>query len=410
MKNAWQWWKDQNLVIQIIMGMLLGLLLAVVVPDATWLAIFGTLFVSALKAVAPILVFVLVIAAIAQHKKGVKTNMRTVLGLYFVGTFMAGLVGVLASFLFPTSLQLVKSTQKIDAPSGIGEVLNNLLLKLVDNPINALSQANYIGILAWAILIGFALRHASVSTKVVIQDISVAISAIVNNVIQLAPFGIMGLVYQAVAVNGLGALADYGRLLFVLIGAMLVVALVVNPLIVFVAARRNPYPLVFATLRESGVTAFFTRSSAANIPVNMRLSEKLGLNPDTYAISIPLGATINMAGAAITISVLSLAAAHTLGITVDFWTAVILVLLSAVSAAGASGVAGGSLLLIPMVTSLLGIPGDIAAQVVGVGFIIGVIQDSAETALNSSSDVVFTATAEYAQEFIGNRSREVAVD
>lgn len=410
MKNAWHWWKDQNLVVQIIMGMLLGLLLAVVVPDATWLAIFGTLFVSALKAVAPILVFVLVIAAIAQHKKGVKTNMRTVLGLYFVGTFMAGLVGVLASFLFPTSLQLVKSTQKIDAPSGIGEVLNNLLLKLVDNPINALSQANYIGILAWAILIGFALRHASVSTKVVIQDISVAISAIVNNVIQLAPFGIMGLVYQAVAVNGLGALADYGRLLFVLIGAMLVVALVVNPLIVFVAARRNPYPLVFATLRESGVTAFFTRSSAANIPVNMRLSEKLGLNPDTYAISIPLGATINMAGAAITISVLSLAAAHTLGITVDFWTAVILVLLSAVSAAGASGVAGGSLLLIPMVTSLLGIPGDIAAQVVGVGFIIGVIQDSAETALNSSSDVVFTATAEYAQEFIGNRSREVAVD
>ncbi len=410
MKNAWQWWKDQNLVVQIIMGMLLGLLLAVVVPDATWLAIFGTLFVSALKAVAPILVFVLVIAAIAQHKKGVKTNMRTVLGLYFVGTFMAGLVGVLASFLFPTSLQLVKSTQKIDAPSGIGEVLNNLLLKLVDNPINALSQANYIGILAWAILIGFALRHASVSTKVVIQDISVAISAIVNNVIQLAPFGIMGLVYQAVAVNGLGALADYGRLLFVLIGAMLVVALVVNPLIVFVAARRNPYPLVLATLRESGVTAFFTRSSAANIPVNMRLSEKLGLNPDTYAISIPLGATINMAGAAITISVLSLSAAHTLGITVDFWTAVILVLLSAVSAAGASGVAGGSLLLIPMVTSLLGIPGDIAAQVVGVGFIIGVIQDSAETALNSSSDVVFTATAEYAQEFIGNRSREVAVD
>ncbi len=410
MKNAWQWWKDQNLVVQIIMGMLLGLLLAVVVPDATWLAIFGTLFVSALKAVAPILVFVLVIAAIAQHKKGVKTNMRTVLGLYFVGTFMAGLVGVLASFLFPTSLQLVKSTQKIDAPSGIGEVLNNLLLKLVDNPINALSQANYIGILAWAILIGFALRHASVSTKVVIQDISVAISAIVNNVIQLAPFGIMGLVYQAVAVNGLGALADYGRLLFVLIGAMLVVALVVNPLIVFVAARRNPYPLVLATLRESGVTAFFTRSSAANIPVNMRLSEKLGLNPDTYAISIPLGATINMAGAAITISVLSLAAAHTLGITVDFWTAVILVLLSAVSATGASGVAGGSLLLIPMVTSLLGIPGDIAAQVVGVGFIIGVIQDSAETALNSSSDVVFTATAEYAQEFIGNRSREVAVD
>lgn len=410
MKNAWQWWKDQNLVVQIIMGMLLGLLLAVVVPDATWLAIFGTLFVSALKAVAPILVFVLVIAAIAQHKKGVKTNMRTVLGLYFVGTFMAGLVGVLASFLFPTSLQLVKSTQKIDAPSGIGEVLNNLLLKLVDNPINALSQANYIGILAWAILIGFALRHASVSTKVVIQDISVAISAIVNNVIQLAPFGIMGLVYQAVAVNGFGALADYGRLLFVLIGAMLVVALVVNPLIVFVAARRNPYPLVLATLRESGVTAFFTRSSAANIPVNMRLSEKLGLNPDTYAISIPLGATINMAGAAITISVLSLAAAHTLGITVDFWTAVILVLLSAVSAAGASGVAGGSLLLIPMVTSLLGIPGDIAAQVVGVGFIIGVIQDSAETALNSSSDVVFTATAEYAQEFIGNRSREVAVD
>lgn len=398
MKNVWQAWTNINLVTRIIAGIVIGIIFALVLPDVAVIALLGSLFVSALKAVAPILVFVLVIHAIAGHEAGKKTNMKMILGLYAIGTLSAGLVAVVASFLFPTTLTLTQGTDEISAPSGIGEVLEKLLFNIVSNPVTAIAEANYIGILAWAVVLGMALKAASATTKDVISNVSDAISKVVQAVIQFAPIGILGLVYEAVAVNGLSALGEYGRLLIVLVGSMFFIALIINPLIAFIVTRRNPYPLVWLTLRESAVTAFFTRSSAANIPVNMKLCEKLNLNKDTYAVSIPLGATINMAGAAVTIAVLSLAAANTLNIEVDIWTALILVVLSAISAAGASGVAGGSLLLIPLATSLFGIPADIAMQIVAIGFIIGVVQDSCETALNSSSDVVFTAAAEYATE------------
>lgn len=398
MKRVWQVWISINLVTRIILGIVIGAVLALVIPKVTVIAMLGSLFVSALKAVAPILVFVLVIHALAAHKEGNKTNMKTIVMLYVVATALAGLVAVAASFLFPTKLILTAPVEDVVAPSGIWEVLEQVLFNIVANPVTAISEGNYIGILAWAIVLGLALRAASATTKEVIANVSEAVSKVVQGVIQLAPLGILGLVFQTVAVNGISSLANYGRLILVLVGTMLFIALVVNPLIVFVVARRNPYPLIFISLRESAITAFFTRSSAANIPVNMKLCEKLKLNPDTYSVSIPLGATINMGGAAVTIAILSLAAAHTLNIEVDMWTAVILVLLSAVSAAGASGVAGGSLMLIPLATSLFGIPADVAMQVIGIGFIIGVVQDSCETALNSSSDVVFTAAAEYAAE------------
>ena len=398
MNSIWQAWTNISLVMRIIVGIIVGIVLAFIVPNATAIGLLGTLFVGALKAVAPILVFILVIHAISTHRAGAKTNMRTIIVLYAIGTLSAGLVAVVASFLFPTKLTLPASTDEISAPSGIGEVLETLFMSLVTNPITAIADANYIGILAWALLLGFALKAASDTTKTVITNVSEAISKVVQWVIQLAPFGILGLVFNVVAETGLSTLSEYGRLIIVLVSCMLVVALVVNPLIVFVATRRNPYPLVFMTLRESAMTAFFTRSSAANIPVNMKLCEKLELDEDTYSVSIPLGATINMAGAAVTIAVLSLAAAHTLGIEVDLWTALILIVLTAVSASGASGVPGGSLLLIPLAASLLGVPADVAVQIVGIGFIIGVVQDSCETALNSSSDVVFTAAAEYANE------------
>lgn len=398
MKNVWQAWTNINLVTRIIAGIVIGIAFALLLPDAAVIALLGSLFVGALKAVAPILVFVLVIHAIASHEAGKKTNMKMILGLYAIGTLSAGFVAVVASFLFPTTLTLTQGAEEVSAPSGIGEVLQTLLFNIVSNPITAIAEANYIGILAWAVVLGIALKAASTTTKEVISNLSEAISKVVQAVIQFAPIGILGLVYEAVAVNGLSALGEYGRLLVVLVGSMFFIALVINPLIVFIVTRRNPYPLVLLTLRESAVTAFFTRSSAANIPVNMKLCEKLNLNKDTYAVSIPLGATINMAGAAVTIAVLSLAGANTLNIEVDIWTALILVVLAAVSAAGASGVAGGSLLLIPLATSLFGIPADIAMQIVAIGFIIGVVQDSCETALNSSSDVVFTAAAEYATE------------
>lgn len=398
MKNVWQAWTNINLVTRIIAGIVIGIAFALLLPDAAVIALLGSLFVGALKAVAPILVFVLVIHAVASHEAGKKTNMKMILGLYAVGTLSAGFVAVVASFLFPTTLTLTQGAEEVSAPSGIGEVLQTLLFNIVSNPITAIAEANYIGILAWAVVLGVALKAASATTKEVISNLSDAISKVVQAVIQFAPIGILGLVYEAVAVNGLSALGEYGRLLVVLVGSMFFIALVINPLIVFIVTRRNPYPLVLLTLRESAVTAFFTRSSAANIPVNMKLCEKLNLNKDTYAVSIPLGATINMAGAAVTIAVLSLAGANTLNIEVDIWTALILVVLAAVSAAGASGVAGGSLLLIPLATSLFGIPADIAMQIVAIGFIIGVVQDSCETALNSSSDVVFTAAAEYAAE------------
>jgi serine/threonine transporter len=396
MKNILNKWNQLSLVKQISMGLLIGILLAVIVPEvAKPLVILGTLFVGALKAVAPVLVLFLVMSAIAQHKSGQQTNMKTVLVLYLMGTFLAGLIAVIVSFIFPVSLTLVKGAEGLVAPGGVVEVLKTLLLNIVDNPLKALFNANYIGILAWAVVLGIVLKNASDTTKTVISNFSDAISKIVTWVIKLAPFGIMGLVIENITTNGLDSLLSYGKLLVVLIGCMLFVAFVVNPLMVFAAIRQNPYPLVLKCIKESAITAFFTRSSAANIPVNMKLCEKLNLNKDTYSVSIPLGATINMAGAAVTISVLTLAAVHTLGIEVDIPTAIILSVVSAICACGASGVAGGSLLLIPLACSLFGIPADVAMQVVGVGFIIGVLQDSFETALNSSTDVLFTATAEY---------------
>ncbi|TDF80701.1 serine/threonine transporter SstT [Pseudomonas sp. H9] len=383
-----------SLVLQIMIGLVAGIALALIAPEvALSLGFVGKVFVSALKAVAPILVFILVMASIANHKHGTETHIRPILVLYLLGTFAAAVVAVIASMLFPSNLALSTSDVALSAPGGITEVLQSLLLSVVDNPVSALMNANFIGILAWAIGLGVAIRNAGQTTRTVVEDLSNGVTLIVRVVIRFAPLGIFGLVASTLAQSGLDALLGYLHLLAVLIGCMLFVALVVNPLIVFWKIRRNPYPLVFLCLRESGITAFFTRSSAANIPVNLALSERLGLHEDTYSVSIPLGATINMAGAAITITVLTLAAVHTLGIAVDIPTAILLSVVAAVCACGASGVAGGSLLLIPLACSLFGIPSEIAMQVVAVGFIIGVLQDSAETALNSSTDVLFTAAA-----------------
>lgn len=383
-----------SLVLQIVIGLVAGIALALIAPEvAANLAFVGKVFVSALKAVAPILVFVLVMASIANHKQGQQTHIRPILALYLWGTFGAAVVAVVASMLFPSTLVLNTGEAQMSAPGGIAEVLQGLLLSAVDNPVNALVNGNFIGILVWAIGLGIAVRHSGDTTRSVLDDLSNGVTMIVRVVIRFAPLGIFGLVASTLAQSGLDALLGYLHLLTVLIGCMLFVALVMNPLIVWWKIRRNPFPLTLLCLRESGITAFFTRSSAANIPVNLALSEKLGLHEDTYSVSIPLGATINMAGAAITITVLTLAAVHTLGINVDLPTAVLLSVVAAVCACGASGVAGGSLLLIPLACSLFGIPSEVAMQVVAVGFIIGVLQDSAETALNSSTDVLFTAAA-----------------
>ncbi|WP_369900843.1 serine/threonine transporter SstT [Bacillus manliponensis] len=396
MNSVLKKWGQLSLVKQIIIGLIIGIILSITIPEvAKPLVILGSLFVGALKAIAPVLVLFLVMSAIAQHKIGHQTNIKSIIFLYLLGTFLAGLIAVVVSFIFPVSLTLAKGAEDVNAPGGVVEVLKTLLLNIVDNPVKAIYNANYVGILSWAVLLGLALRNASDTTKTMISNVSDAVSKIVTWVIKLAPLGIMGLVIESITTNGIESLLSYGKLLAVLISCMLFLALVVNPIIVFVFIRQNPYPLVFTCLKESAMTAFFTRSSAANIPVNIKLCEKLGLNKDTYSVSIPLGATINMAGAAITISVLTLAAVHTLGIQVDIPTAIILSVLSAVCACGASGVAGGSLLLIPLACSLFGISPEIAMQVVGVGFIIGVLQDSFETALNSSTDVLFTATAEF---------------
>ena len=389
-----RWLQRTSLVTQIVIAMFAGIALAAFFPAATpKVAILGTLFISALKAVAPVLVFILVIAAISNHKPGEATHMRPVLFLYLVGTLVASVVGVTASLWFPSTLVLQAPAQAANAPMHIQDVLLTLLMNVVDNPVRALMNANYIGILAWAVGFGMAMRHASAGTRTVMHDLSAGITVIIQVVIRFAPLGIFGLVASTFAEAGAQALWGYAHLLAVLLGCMVFVALVVNPLIVFLALRINPYPLVFTCLRESGVTAFFTRSSAANIPINLALAKRLNLNEDTYSIAIPLGATINMAGAAITISVLSLAAVHTLGIAVEVPTALLLCVVAAVCACGASGVAGGSLLLIPLACSLFGISNDVAMQVVAIGFIIGILQDSAETALNSSTDVLFTAVA-----------------
>jgi len=381
-----------SLVKQILAGLVLGILLALISkPAAEATGLLGTLFVGALKAVAPILVLTLVMASIANHQHGQKTNIRPILWMYLLGTFSAALTAVLVSFIFPSTLQLTTGATDITPPAGIVEVMHGLLLSVVANPIHALINANYIGILVWAVGLGFALRHSNQTTKNLINDLSDAVTFIVKLVIRFAPIGIFGLVSSTLATTGFYALWGYAQLLLVLIGCMAVVALVINPLLVFLQTRRNPYPLVLMCLRESGVTAFFTRSSAANIPVNMALCEKLNLDRDTYSVSIPLGATVNMAGAAITITVLTLAAVNTLGIPVDLPTALLLSVVAALCACGASGVAGGSLLLIPLACNMFGIPNEIAMQVVAVGFIIGVLQDSCETAINSSTDVMFTA-------------------
>ena len=385
---------NSSLVLQILVGIVAGILLATFAPQtALSISFFGELFVGALKAIAPILVFILVASSIANQKKNAKTNMKPIVVLYLFGTFAAAVVAVALSFLFPTNLVLVSGAAGTTPPEGILEVIHTLLFQLVDNPVNALMTGNYIGILAWGVGLGLSLHHASDSTKQLFADVSHGISQMVRFIIRLAPIGIFGLVAATFAKSGFESLAGYAHLLAVLLSAMAIMALVVNPLIVFYKIRRNPYPLVFQCLRESGMTAFFTRSSAANIPVNMALCEKLKLHEDTYSVSIPLGATINMGGAAITITILTLAAVHTMGIEIDIMTALLLSIVAAVSACGASGVAGGSLLLIPLACSLFGIDNSIAMQVVAVGFIIGVIQDAAETALNSSTDVVFTAAA-----------------
>ena len=387
-------WNSISLILRIAVGLVIGVILALVVPQATVISILGDLFVGALKAIAPVLVFILVLSSLAQAGKGVGKRFRTVIFLYMLSTFLAAAVAVLASFAFPVTLKLTDAVNET-APTGIGEVLSSLLSKIVSNPIDSLMNANYIGVLTWAIILGIALRAASEHTKEALSDLSNAVSRAVRWIINLAPFGIMGLVFSSVSTNGIGIFKDYGKLLLVLVGCMLAMALIIDPFIAAICLHRNPYPLVFRCLKESGVTAFFTRSSAANIPVNMTLCEKLGLDKDMYSVSIPLGATINMDGAAITITVMTLAAAHTMGISVDIPTAIVLSLLATVAACGASGVAGGSLLLIPMACSLFGISNDIAMQVVGVGFIIGVVQDSFETAINSAGDVLFAATAEY---------------
>ncbi|EQK46563.1 serine/threonine transporter SstT [Paraclostridium bifermentans] len=398
MKNFLNKWNKISLVKRILIGLIIGILLALTIPNvAKPIVIFGSLFVGALKSVAPILVFFLVISAICQHKQGQQTNMKSIIFLYLLGTFLAGLVAVIASFLFPITLTLGSGVSKMAPPGGVVEVLKALLMNVVDNPVMALYNANYIGILSWALIIGIALKNASSSTKIMISNVSDALSQVVKWIINFAPLGIMGLVFDSISTQGIESLLSYGQLIMLLVGCMLFIALVVNPLIAFIGIRKNPYPLVFKCLKNSGLTAFFTRSSAANIPVNMQLCKDLNLDKDTYSVSIPLGATINMGGAAITISILTLAAVHTLGIEVNIIMALLLSLLSAVSACGASGVAGGSLLLVPLACSLFGIPNDIAMQVVGVGFIVGVIQDSCETAINSSTDVLFTAVAEFSK-------------
>lgn len=395
MKKVFKKYMESSLVLRIFIGLVIGAILGIAVPKATVVAILGKVFVGALKAIAPVLVFMLVMSAISKAHAGIGSRFRTVIILYMVSTLLAATVAVVGSFLFPVKMVLSDMADSVP-PSGIAEVLSNLLINMVTNPINAISSANYMGVLFWAVILGLALKTIGNQTTIdLVSDFAEMTSIAVRWVIQFAPFGILGLVFESVSDSGLGIFTTYGKLILLLVGCMLVVALVVDPFVAWLYLRRNPYPLVFRCLKESGLTAFFTRSSAANIPVNMELCKRLGLDEDFYSVSIPLGATINMDGAAITINVMTLAVCHTLGIAVDIPTAIILSILSTLAACGASGVAGGSLLLIPMACSLFGISNDVAMQAVAVGFIIGVIQDSVETALNSSGDVMFAATAEF---------------
>ena len=400
MKRILDLYNHSSLILRILIGMVLGAVLAFLLPQAAWIKTLGTLFVGALKAIAPVLVAVLVAASLCQGTARLDSRFGLVIFLYLFSTYLASFTAVVASFVFPQTITLsaaVAAQEAAAAPGGLGEVVDSLLKNIVANPVRAVADANYLGILFWAVVLGLALKKfASKETQLVLLNLSDAVTEVVRWIINLAPFGICGLVYTAVAESGLEIFTTYGKLLVLLVATMLAVALVINPIIVFFVLRRNPYPLVLRCLRESGFTAFFTRSSAANIPVNMELCKKLGLDRDMYSVSIPLGSTINMDGAAVTITIMALATAHTLGIPVSLPTAMLLSFLSALAACGTSGVTGGSLLLIPMACSLFGIPDDISMQVVGVGFIIGVVQDSMETAINSSGDALFTATAEYA--------------
>lgn len=391
-------YNSTSLIIRIICGLILGIILGLLFKNLKAVSLLGNAFVGSLKAIAPILVFALVVSSLAQGNNKLDSRFGLVIALYMISTLLASLFAVTASFLFPQTLTLTDAVAAESVPTGVGEVLRNLLLNMVSNPLSAIAEANYISILFWAVIFGLASKKlASENTKKMMADFAEIISTMVRWIINLAPFGIMGLVYNNVATNGLSIFRDYGKLLILLVGCMLAVALIIDPLISAIVLRRNPYPLVFRCLKESGLTAFFTRSSAANIPVNMELCEKLGLDREMYAVSIPLGATINMDGAAITIAVMALAAANTMGIEVSFLTAIILAFIATLAACGSSGVAGGSLLLIPMACSLFGVNPNVAMQVVAVGFVIGVVQDSVETALNSSGDVMFAATAEYAK-------------
>ena len=396
MKAIGKIWNGTSLIVKILIGLALGTFFGLLTPQATFLTILGDLFVGALKGIAPLLVFVLVISSLANAAGSIGKRFTTVIALYLASTLIASVIAVIASFLFPMTIKLATGEIGSTPPSGLLEIFESILGNIVQNPITAIGSANYVGVLAWAVMLGLAFKaFASPNLKLSLQNISDTVSQVVRWIIGLAPFGILGLVFTAVSTSGLSIFVDYGRLLLLLVGTMAFVTLVSNPLIVGLILRRNPYPLVFKCLRESGITAFFTGSSAANIPVNMSLCERLGLDKDFYSVSIPLGATINMDGAAVVITIMTLAAAHTLGVSVSFVSAIVLSILATLGACGTSGVAGGSLLLIPMACSMFGINNDIAMQVVAVGFIISVIQDSCETAINSSGDVLFTATAEF---------------
>ena len=397
MKKVWESWTNISLVIRILIGLIIGAVLGLVVPQATAIGILGDIFVGALKAIAPLLVFFLIISSLSNATGSHGGVIRTVIILYMFSTFLAAFIAVIASRLFPIQMVLVDAVTDTAAPQGVVDVLKNLLMNVVSNPVASISNANYVGILAWAVLIGMAFRAAGDGTKKVLSDISAALSQVVTWIINLAPFGILGLVFTTVSENGMDIFTSYGKLLLLLVGCMLFIYFVTNPILVYWCIRKNPYPLILKCLKKSAITAFFTRSSAANIPVNMKACEEFGLDKDTYSVTIPLGATINMDGAAITITVMTMATAATLGIGVDIPSAIILSILAALSACGASGVAGGSLLLIPLACSLFGIPDTVAYQVVAVGFIIGVVQDSVETALNSSSDLLLSAAAEMRQ-------------
>jgi len=395
MKKLYEQWTSISLVKRIVVGLIIGAVLGLAAPQASGLVILGDVFVGALKGIAPLLVFFLIISSLCHAGKSHGGVIKTVIVLYMFSTFLASLIAVFASRLFPVTLTLTVEAADLSAPQGIVEVFRTLLLNIVANPVSAIINANYIGILSWAVLFGIGLRGANDNTKKFFDDVSTGLSKVVTWIISFAPFGILGLVYSAVSTNGLGIFTEYGRLLAVLVGSMLFIYFVTNPILVYWCIRKNPFPLIFKCLKRSAITAFFTRSSAANIPVNMEVCEEIGLDKDTYSVTIPLGATINMDGAAITITIMSLAAAHTLGIPVDLPTGIILSILATLSACGASGVAGGSLLLIPLACSLFGISSDVAMQVIGVGFIIGVVQDSVETALNSSCDLLLSAAAQF---------------